>query len=66
MCFNISWLPKHKMLCIDVQITELFSTFVPFEAILTYIVDESWITLDGTEKLYGSPMETAKKIRSSI
>jgi DNA polymerase V len=50
-----------RYLEISVQITELFSTFVPFEAILTYSVDESWITLDGTEKLHGSSMEAAKK-----
>ncbi|WP_254698555.1 hypothetical protein [Parageobacillus sp. VR-IP] len=55
-----------RYLEISVQMTELFSTFVPFEAILTYSVDESWLTLDGTEKLHGSPVEAAQKIRSAI
>jgi DNA polymerase V len=55
-----------RYLEISMQITQLFSTFVPFDAILTYSVDESWITLDGTEKLHGSPIEAAQKIRSAI
>lgn len=44
------------------KIRSIFETFVPPEAIHTYSVDESWLTLDGTEKLWGTPFEAAKKI----
>jgi DNA polymerase V len=47
-------------------INEIFRQFVPDEAIWTYSVDESFLTLDGTEKLWGTPYEAAKKIRSEI
>jgi DNA polymerase V len=55
-----------RYLEVSVQITELFLSFVPFEAILTYSVDESWLTLNGTEKLHGTPREAAQKIRRAI
>ncbi|RAK14024.1 IMS family protein with HHH motif [Anoxybacillus vitaminiphilus] len=55
-----------RYLEVSVQITELFLSFVPFEAILTYSVDESWLTLDGTQKLHGTPKEAANKIRHAI
>jgi DNA polymerase V len=55
-----------RYLEVSVQITELFLSFVPFEAILTYSVDESWLTLNGTEKLHGTPKEAAHKIRRAI
>lgn len=48
------------------RITEIFETFVPPSAIHTYSVDESWLTLNGTEKLWGTPKETAQKIMKKI
>ena len=32
----------------------------------TYSVDESWLTCDGTQRLWGTPWETAEKIRNRI
>jgi DNA polymerase V len=55
-----------RYLEVSVQIRELFLSFVPSEAILTYSVDESWLTLNGTEKLHGPPREAAQKIRNAI
>lgn len=51
---------------ISMEITELINQFVPKEAIHVYSIDESFIDLTGTEKLHGSPEETAKNIQSSI
>ncbi|KAF6628143.1 hypothetical protein H6F38_20215 [Paenibacillus sp. EKM208P] len=37
----------------SMTITKLLNQYVPTEAISTYSVDESWITLDGTERYTG-------------
>lgn len=47
-------------------IKEIYEQFVPPNAIHVYSVDESWLTLDGTEKLWGNRLEAARKIRSEI
>lgn len=50
----------------SVAITRLLLQFVPREAIYVYSVDESFIDLTGTERLWGEPEETAKAIRQAI
>ncbi|MBM7703530.1 DNA polymerase thumb domain-containing protein [Metabacillus iocasae] len=47
-------------------ITTIFERFVPLEAIHTYSVDESWLTLDGTDKLWGTPWEASRRIQKTI
>ena len=51
---------------ISVQVTELFNKYVPMEAIHTYSVDESFLDIRGTERLWGSEWELAKKIQNDI
>lgn len=51
---------------ISMEITRLFNEFVPKEAIHVYSVDESFIDLTGTEKLWGPPEETAKYIQQLV
>ncbi|RHW40197.1 UV damage repair protein UvrX [Lysinibacillus yapensis] len=51
---------------ISMEITKLINQFVPKEAIHVYSIDESFVDLTGTEKLWGSPEETAKVIQQSI
>jgi len=50
----------------SLQISQVLNEFVPLEAIHTYSVDEFWICVDGTERLFGSKWEIAKKIREAI
>ncbi|SDM79688.1 DNA polymerase V [Fictibacillus solisalsi] len=50
----------------SMEITRLLNRFVPKEAIHTYSVDESFIQADGTERLWGGPMQLAKAIRTAI
>ena len=50
----------------SMTITKLISNYVPVEAIHVYSVDESFVDLTGTEKLWGSPEETAKEIQRAI
>lgn len=59
--------PKMEyFLRISMEITKLINQFVPKEAIHVYSVDESFVDLTGTEKLWGPPEETAKHIQESI
>ncbi|UCZ54658.1 UV damage repair protein UvrX [Bacillus shivajii] len=51
---------------ISVQVTELFYQYVPMEAIHTYSVDESFLDIRGTERLWGSDWELAEKIRDDL
>ena len=48
---------------ISMEITRLINQFVPKEAIHVYSVDESFIDLTGTEKLWGPPERTAQMIQ---
>lgn len=48
------------------EIRDIFEEFVPKNHIDIYSIDEAWLTLDGTYKLWGNPWEAAEKIRSSI
>ncbi len=50
----------------SMAITRLISKYVPPEAIHVYSVDESWVDLSGTSKLWGTPEETAKEIQKAI
>ena len=47
-------------------ITRILHKYVPAEAIHVYSVDESFIDLTGTEKLWGDPVETVKDIQAEI
>jgi DNA polymerase V len=55
-----------RFLDTSAAITELFYQFVPWENIHTYSVDESFLQLDGTERLWGSVEEAAAKIQAAI
>ena len=48
------------------RISKIFETFVPPEAIHPYSIDESWLTLNGTGHIWGSPFETSRKIINRI
>ncbi|MEC1179152.1 UV damage repair protein UvrX [Metasolibacillus meyeri] len=50
----------------SIEITKLIMQFVPREAIYVYSVDESFVDLTGTEKLWGAPEETALTIQRAI
>ncbi|MGV3488976.1 MAG: UV damage repair protein UvrX [Tuberibacillus sp.] len=58
----------HMSLYLDrsLAITRLLNTFVPVECIHPYSIDESFVKLDGTERLWGSPEEAAERIRKEI
>lgn len=53
-------------LSISMAVTEILHKYVPAEAIHVYSVDESFIDLTGTEKLWGPPEETIIKIQQEI
>ncbi|WP_257347880.1 DNA polymerase thumb domain-containing protein [Pseudalkalibacillus decolorationis] len=48
------------------DITRLFNRYVPKDSIHTYSVDESFLQVDGTEKLWGDGWEVARRIREEI
>jgi DNA polymerase V len=50
----------------SLAITRLLNRFVPFECIHPYSIDESFIQLDGTERLWGPAEEAAERIRTEI
>jgi DNA polymerase V len=50
----------------SMEITRLLNEFVPKEAIHVYSVDESFLDLTGTERLWGPPEKTAEMIRDRI
>ncbi|MCS0543090.1 excinuclease ABC subunit A, partial [Aeromonas veronii] len=59
--------PKMAMyLRISTEITRLFNRYVPKSAIHVYSVDESFIKIDGTEKLWGNATTIARKIKQEI
>ncbi|MDG5787707.1 UV damage repair protein UvrX [Evansella sp. AB-P1] len=53
-------------LSVSVQVTELFHQYVPLEAIHTYSVDESFLDIRGTERLWGTEWDLAKKIQRDL
>ncbi|MEB2279651.1 UV damage repair protein UvrX [Lysinibacillus xylanilyticus] len=50
----------------SMEITKHISKYVPPEAIHVYSIDESFVDLTGTEKLWGPPELTAQKIQREI
>lgn len=50
----------------SMEITRLIAKFVPLDAIHVYSIDESFIDLAGTSKLWGKPEEVAKEIQKAI
>ncbi len=51
---------------LSMAITRILHKYVPAEAIHVYSIDESFIDLTGTEKLWGNPVETVKRIQHEI
>lgn len=59
--------PKmNYFLDMSMAVTHILHQYVPTEAIHVYSVDESFIDLTGTEKLWGNPVNTVKKIQKEI
>ena len=50
----------------SMEITRVLNDFVPKEALHVYSVDETFVDLTGTEKLWGPPEQTAKYIQKRI
>lgn len=50
----------------SMAITKTFHKYVPAESIHIYSVDESFIDLTGTEKLWGDPAQTVREIQKEI
>ncbi|MBU5466326.1 UV damage repair protein UvrX [Virgibacillus sp. MSJ-26] len=51
---------------ISTEISRLFNKYVPKEAIHTYSVDESFLEIDGTNKLWGKSKDVAILIKQEI
>lgn len=51
---------------ISMQITRTLNNFAPIEAIHVYSVDETFVTCDGLERLFGEPEEIAKMMQEQI
>lgn len=59
--------PKMKLyLQKSMAITELLASYAPKESIHIYSVDESFIELTGTEKLWGPPEFTMRRIQQEL
>lgn len=55
-----------QYLNLSIRINRLLNQFAPLEAIHTYSVDEFWICVDGTERLFGDSWQIAEKIKTKI
>ncbi|HLR66385.1 Y-family DNA polymerase [Virgibacillus alimentarius] len=51
---------------VSTEVTRLFNKYVPKEAIHTYSIDESFLEVDGTNKLWGSAEKVAVLILSEL
>lgn len=51
---------------VSMEITKLLGEYVPTEAIHVYSVDESFVDLSGTEKLWGTPETLIARIQDDI
>lgn len=59
--------PKMKFFIdVSMEITRLLNKYVPKEAIHVYSIDESFIDLSGTERLWGSPEEVVRRIQAEL
>lgn len=52
-----------KYLEISMEVTKILNRFAPFDSIFQYSVDEAWIDVTGTEKLFGDKWSVARKIK---
>lgn len=55
-----------KYLEVSLELTKILGRFAPFDSILQYSVDEAWIDITGTEKLFGDKWFVARKIKQTI
>lgn len=51
---------------VSMEIARHLNRYVPKEAIHVYSVDESFIDLDGTERLWGNPEDTIRRIQDEL
>lgn len=51
---------------VSMEVTRLLNRFVPKEAIHVYSIDESFINLSGTERLWGPPEQTIRQIQDEL
>lgn len=51
---------------ISTKLTEFFNRYVPLEAIHTYSVDESFLDVNGTERLWGGKIALANRMRDEM
>lgn len=59
--------PRMKFfLDVSMEITRLLNRYVPKEAIHVYSVDESFIDLGGTERLWGPTEDTVRRIQQEL
>ena len=56
----------HLYLQVSVEVTRLFNKYVPKESIHTYSVDESFLEVDGTDRLWGSAEQIAALILEEL
>lgn len=50
----------------SVEITKFLTNYVPFDSIHVYSVDESFLQVDGTERMWGTARNLAEKIKNDI
>lgn len=50
----------------SVEIIKFLNNYVPKKAIHPYSIDETWITVNGTEKLFGDRWQIAKQIKKDL
>lgn len=55
-----------KYLDMSLELTRILEKFAPFDSILQYSVDEAWIDVTGTEKLWGDKWQVARSIQETI
>ena len=51
---------------VSIEITKLLTQYAPKDAIHPYSVDEIWVTVNGLEKLFGTPWQIAEQIKQDI
>lgn len=50
----------------SIEITKVFYQYAPLEDIHVYSIDEAWLKINGSKKLFGNKYEISKKIQSQI
>lgn len=55
-----------KYIEMSVGMTQIFNQFAPFDHILQYSVDEAWIDVTGTERLFGDKWTVARMIKEKV